>query len=110
LDEEEMAAVQIDQGLDAIHWVLRENPAWTNNEVNRNNATVQKSWAIIHPHQFAEEFSLAVIGHAGWDKNPSNSIPYSLCASFESQGGEVNVYTLLAEAQIETELEQEVEV
>jgi len=54
--------------------------------------------------------SIAVIGHAGWDKNPEHDIPYALCVSFEAVGQELRVYNLMAEAQIETVIEQEVEV
>jgi len=41
---------EIDQGSGAINWCLRENPSWSNNGINRNNSTVQKSWAIIQPY------------------------------------------------------------
>ncbi len=110
LDDQVIEAGGIEEGLNAIRWCLRENPAWANNGINRNNSTVQKSWAVIEPHQFAEEFSIAVIGHAGWDKNPEHDVPYSLCVSFEAVGRELNVYNVMAEAQIETAIEQEVEV
>ncbi len=96
--------------MNAIRWVIRENPAWTNNGINRNNSTAQKSWAIIEPQQFAEEFSIAIIGHLGWDKNLENETKYALCVSFEVLESEVNVYQLLAEAQVEVEQEQEIEL
>lgn len=101
--------VEIDEGVNAIKWVLRENPAWSNNGINRNNSTVQKSWAIIEPQQFANEFSLAIIGHFGWDKNLENETSYALCVSFEVLDAEMNIYELIAQAQIEIEPEQEVE-
>lgn len=107
LDEETVEAGNVEQGLNSIRWCLRENPAYTNNEINRNNSTVQKSWAVIDPHLFAEEFSIAVIGHAGWDKNPEHGVSYSLCVSFEAVGQELTAYNLMAEAQIETLVEQE---
>lgn len=94
------------EALDAIKWVIRENPAWSNNGINRNNSTVQKSWAIIDPHQFAETFSLAIVGHAGWDKNLENQTPYALCVSFEALDTEMNIYNILSEAQVEVELDQ----
>jgi len=110
LNENAIEAGEIEEGLDSIKWCLRENPAWTNNGINRNNSTAQKSWTLIEPHQFAEEFSLAVIGHAGWDKNLENEISYALCVSFEALGAEINIYNLIAEAQIEIEPETEIEV
>jgi hypothetical protein len=107
LDEEQENEVEKD--LKPIKWCLRENSNWADNEINRNNSTAQKSWAIIEPHQFSDEFSIAVVGHSGWDKNLESKIPYSLCVSFEAYGAEVNIYKLLAEAQVEIEPEQEVE-
>lgn len=106
LAEEVIEAGEIEEGLDAIKWCIRENPAWTNNGINRNNSTVQKSWAIIDPHQFADQFSLAVIGHVGWDKNLSNKVPYALCVSFEALDTEMNIYQILSEAQVEIEQNQ----
>ncbi len=99
----------IDDGVNAIKWVIRENPAWTDNKINRNNSTVQKSWTFIEPHQFTDEFSLAVIGHFGWDKSLESDIPYALCVSFEVLDIKMDLYNILAEAQIELETEQEIE-
>ena len=99
-----------DTTTDSIKWILRENPAWTNNGINRNNSTVQKSWAIIEPHRFADEFSIAIIGHRGWDKNLENESEYSLCVSFEVLDAQLNIYEILSQAQIEIENEQEIEI
>lgn len=109
-DEASLEAGEIEEGADSIKWIIRENPAWTSNGINRNNSTVQKSWAIIEPHQFAEEFSVAIIGHSGWDKNLENEIQYALCVSFEVLDVQMNIYNLLAQAQIQIEAEQEIEV
>ena len=109
-DEETIEAGEIEEGADSIKWIIRENPAYTNNGINRNNSTVQKSWAIIEPQQFAEEFSIAIVGHFGWDKNLENETQYALCVSFEVMDAEMNIYELLAQAQVEIEPEQEIEV
>jgi len=106
-DEE---AGEVDESVDSIKWIIRENPAWTNNGVNRNNSTVQKSWTILEPRQFAEEFSIAVIGHFGWDKSFESATKYALCVSFEILDAQMNIYDIMAQAQIEIEPEQEVEV
>lgn len=106
----EISDEEIDDGADAIKWVIRENPKWGVKGISRNNSTVQKSWAIIEPHKFAEEFSIAVVGHFGWDKNIENETPYALCVSFEILDTEMNIYELLAQAQIEIEPEQEIEI
>ena len=100
----------IDEGGNVIKWIIRENPKWGVKGISRNNSTVQKSWAIIEPQQFAEEFSIAIVGHFGWDKNLENETPYALCVSFEVLDAEMNIYELLAQAQVEIEPEQEIEV
>lgn len=110
LDEDTIEEGTVEEGLNSIKWSLRENPAWSSNRINRNNSTVQKSWVIIEPYQFAEEFSLAVIGHIGWDKNLENETSYALCVSFEAVGSEIPVYNLLAQAQIEIQPEQAIEI
>lgn len=110
LDLDTIENGEYDEGQGAIQWCLRENPKWSNNGINRNKSTVQKSWAIISPHQFNSEFSIAVIGHTGWDKNMENQTDYALCVSFEILDAELNIYTLMAEAQVEIPLEQELEV
>lgn len=100
----------IDEGANAIQWIIRENPKWGVKGITRNNSAVQKSWVIIEPQQFAEEFSIAIVGHFGWDKNLENEIPYALCVSFEVIDSQMNIYDIMAQAQIEIEPEQEVEV
>ncbi|MEQ8303125.1 MAG: S8 family peptidase [Cyclobacteriaceae bacterium] len=103
-------AAPVDEGVDVIKWVLRENPAWSTNGINRNNSTIQKSWTFIEPQQFNDEFGIAVIGHVGWDKSLENGIDYALCVSFEAIDTEINLYEVMAQAQIEIEPEQEIEV
>lgn len=94
----------------AIQWVIRENPKWSSNvKINRNNSTVQKSWVIIDPYQFGEDFSLAIIGHVGWDKNQQNTVPYALTVSFEALGTELPIYELMSRAQV-PEISAEIEI
>ena len=100
----------IDEGGDVIKWIIRENPKWGVKGISRNYSTVQKSWAIIEPQKFADEFSIAIVGHFGWDKNLESETPYALCVSFEVMDAEMNIYELLAQAQVEIEPEQEIEV
>lgn len=102
---EEFAADDIDEAGDAIKWVVRENSAWGVKGISRNNSTVQKSWTIIEPYQFSDEFNIAVVGHFGWDKNPENLTPYALCVSFEVLDAELNIYEILSQAQVEIEQE-----
>lgn len=109
-DGQSVRNTDTERDLTPIPWCIRENPAWTENGINRNNSTVQKSWAVIEPHRFANEFCISVISHASWDKNLEHEIPYSICISFEAVGEQIPVYTLISEAQIETEVLLETEV
>jgi subtilisin family serine protease len=109
-DDENAETEGVDDTAEVIKWVIRENSAWAANGINRNNSTVQKSWVIIEPRQFAEEFSLAIIGHSGWDKNLENETDYSLCVSFEVLDAELNIYELLSEGQVEVEQQEEIEL
>jgi subtilisin family serine protease len=108
-NDENAEVEDIDESADTMQWVVRENPKWGVG-INRNNSTVQKSWVIIEPHQFAEEFSIAIIGHSGWDKNLENETSYALCVSFEILDTELNIYELMSEAQIQAEQEEEIEL
>jgi|APEBP8051073178_1049388.scaffolds.fasta_scaffold01816_7 subtilisin family serine protease len=107
LEQEEGGENFEDQGTDSIRWCLRENPKYSSNEINRNNSATQKSWVLLDPHQFADEFCIAVVGHAGWDKNLESSVSYALCVSFEAFGEAIEIYAPLSQAQIE--IEQEIE-
>ncbi|MEZ4798164.1 MAG: hypothetical protein R2809_00005, partial [Flavobacteriales bacterium] len=96
------------QDHDSIKWVLRENKNWSPGiEISRNNSTAQKSWTILQPHQFAEEFGISIIGHQGWEKDISIGIPYSLCVSFEVLDAEMDIYNIMSEAQVVIEPEIE---
>ncbi len=70
----------------------------------------KKIGAIIEPNQFADEFNLAVVGHAGWDKNLENQTSYALSVSFEALDVEMSLYEVMAEAQVEVEQELEIEL
>lgn len=106
----EIDEIDIEEGLysdgdDPINWTIRENPVWgTVKGISRNNNTVQKDWTIIEPYQFAEDFNIAIIGHAGWDKSLKNEIPYALCVSFEVIGADIDIYNMIS---IEQEIEEE---
>jgi len=107
LDDSAIDEGGYEEGDNPMKWTIRENVNWGLRGVSRNYNTVQKDWTIVEPHQFAENFNLAVIGHAGWDKNLKNTIPYALCVSFEIIDGNIDIYNLIAQAQIETEEEVE---
>lgn len=70
-------------------------------EVNRNNSTAQKDWAIIRSYQLPKELSFAVRAHKGWDKN-MEEIPYALTVSIEVLNVNVPIYEAI---RIENEIE-----
>lgn len=99
-------------GAGAIQWAIRERADWGQVKgVCRNNGTVQKDWARLQSHEFAEGFYLAVIGHTGWDTDINASVPYSLVVSFEAVNQDIEIYSRIAvENQVEVEAQAEVEV
>lgn len=94
------------KALDSFPWVIRERNDWgVLNTTRRNDSSIQKDWAILKSHQLWEDFSLAVIGHKGWD-NEKIPIPYSIAVSFEILGREVEIYDAI---RVENDIELEVE-
>jgi hypothetical protein len=72
--------------------------------MSRNNSSLQKDWAIVKSYELPEEFSIAVKGHKGWDKN-QEEIPYALVVTFEVLGSNIPIYEFIRienEAVIET--------
>jgi len=78
--------------LDNFGWKLRRRNHLGNvQDINRNNSTIQKDWAIIEAYRLPEEVSFAVTAHKGWDKN-NESVPYALTVSFEVLDTNVQIY------------------
>lgn len=78
-------------------------------DVKRQDSTTQKDWTIISSNKLPNEFSLAVVGHHGWDKDLKNKIPYSIVISFEALDVNVPVYEVF-ELENRVDVEQEVNV
>lgn len=92
----------------SIQWQIRENPNWGPvRGLRRQDSSLQKDWVILKPYTIPEEFSIAVIGHQGWEKDIRAEVPYALAVSFEVLGAELNVYNLIA-IENEIELQQEI--
>ena len=94
------------EGADGIlPWKLRQRGNWGEvGEINRNNSTVQKDWAIIQSYLLPEELSFAVLAHKGWDRQ-NEPIPYALTVSIEILGADIPIYELIsAENSIEIEI------
>lgn len=88
--------------LDDYPWKIRERNNWGEvEEINRNNSTAQKDWAIIKSYQLPKELSFAVRAHKGWDKN-MEEIPYALTVSIEVLNVSIPIYEAI---KIENEIE-----
>jgi hypothetical protein len=61
---------------------------------SRSAGTLQKDWAYVKLSELGDSFSIAVIGHEGWDTNSEASAAYALVVSLEANP-EVNLYDLL---------------
>ncbi|MEG4960184.1 MULTISPECIES: S8 family peptidase [unclassified Microcoleus] len=78
--------------------------------VSRSAGTVQKDWTVVKSFQLREAFCIAVVGHEGWNNDPDAEAPYSLVISFEAIASNIPIYTPFVEAQVEIELEPQVEI
>jgi len=78
--------------------------------VSRSAGTVQKDWTVVKSFQLREAFCIAVVGHEGWNNDRDAEAPYSLVISFEAIESNIPIYTPFVEAQVEIELEQQVEI
>lgn len=73
----------------------------------RSNGTVQKDWAVFNAYDLPDEFSIAVRSHLGWNHlKGAASARYCLAVSFEAEDTELPVYSLIENAQVETEVEE----
>ena len=96
----------------SIKWVIRERKNWSRiNGVRRQDSTLQKSWCVIKSYQLPEIFSVAVVGHKGWECDLNETSPYSIAVSFEALNANLNVYEWIrTENEIELPVEVEIEV
>jgi subtilisin family serine protease len=55
-------------GGDIFQWILRDNVDYgVIKGLSRQNSTLQKDWCYIRSHELPPDFSIAVVGHPGWD-------------------------------------------
>ena len=76
---------------------------------------MQKSWCIVKSYELPETFSLAVIGHKGWECDLNEKVPYSIAISFEALNANINVYEMIRieneiPLPVPVEVEQEISV
>ncbi len=97
-----------------LPWTLHEMPnAGLIRDTRRSAGTVQKDWAIVKSNMLPKDFTIAVIGHEGWSKDPDSTARYTLAVTFDVLGQEVAIYdplrTAVNELQAEAEIEVEIE-
>lgn len=77
---------------------------------SRSAGTIQKDWAIVKSYNLRDAFCIAVVGHEGWNNDPDATAPYSLVVSFEAVEANIPIYAPFVEAQVELEVEQQIEI
>ncbi|HBE19715.1 MAG TPA: subtilase family protease [Cyanobacteria bacterium UBA11149] len=100
-----------DKGESLFKWMLgKQKNHGTIRDVSRSAGTIQKDWTVVKSFELTEAFCIAVVGHEGWNNEPEATVPYSLVVSFEAVEANIPIYAALFQAQIELEVEQEVEI
>lgn len=93
-----------------IRWRIRENTNWgTVQGLRRQDSSLQKDWVIMQAFQVPAQFSIAVVGHKGWEKDIQKKVPYAISVSFEVLGAEIPLYNLI-QVENEIQVEQQVQV
>lgn len=93
-----------------IKWNIRENINWgTIKNLRRQDSSLQKDWTILKAYSLPEEFSIAIIGHKGWEKDILKKVPYSVAVSFEVLTPEIEV-DIYNDIRIENEIEVEQQI
>ncbi|MEH2397082.1 S8 family peptidase [Nostoc sp.] len=100
-----------EKGEGLFKWMLgKQNHHGIIKGVSRSAGTLQKDWTVVNSFELTEAFSIAVVGHEGWNNDPEASVPYSLVMSFEAIQVDIPIYTSIVEAQVETEIQPTIEV
>ena len=99
------------KGKDIFNWVLNKRKNWGQaDNVSRQEGTLQKDWAIVKSYDLRESFCIAVVGHEGWNNDPSATVPYALVVSFEAVDTNIPIYTSIATVQVPTQVETEISI
>ena len=107
----ELEGVKIEKAVgnntDVIPWKIRERGNWGDvSNLNRNESSLQKDWAILKSYELPEELHFAVVAHKGWDVN-KEPVPYALTVSIEILGKNITIYN---EIRLENGIEVPIEV
>lgn len=90
-----------------FQWKIRDNVNWGSVKgLRRQDSSIQKDWTLVKSYRLPEEFSIAVVGHKGWEKDVRVNMPYSIAVSFEVLEANVDIYNAI---RIENEIEIEIE-
>ncbi len=76
--------------------------------INRQSSANQKDWATVKSYDLPDELSFAIVGHKGWEKNLEEEVPYAFVVSFELLNGEIPLYELMAQVNVEVEQESQI--
>lgn len=100
----------VEEGAGELPWIIHDRSDLGQVQgFRRSMGTVQKDWAIIRSHQLRDAFCIAVIGHAGWDKDPDAYAEYALVVSFEALNRDLELYAPIAAA-VKSQVEVETEI
>jgi len=94
-----------------ISWTIDESPNWgIVKGIKRQANANQKDWATLKSYNLPNEMSFAIVGHKGWGKDLEEEVPYAFVVSFEVLNGEVPLYELMSQVNIEVQQESEVAI
>jgi hypothetical protein len=92
-----------------IPWTIHQSVQYGDVEVNRNQGSVQKDWAVVEANQLPEDFAIAVRAHVGWNHKEGGGLArYCLAVSFEALDSQLPIYSAI-EASVRAEARTEVE-
>lgn len=77
---------------ETMHWVINKRTDYGIPGIRLQDSATQKDWIIIPSYKLSESFSLAVVGHKGWEKDIYKQVPYSIVVSFEALDGDIEIY------------------
>ncbi|WP_431126203.1 S8 family peptidase [Flagellimonas flava] len=75
-----------------IPWTINDRANAGIRDVKLNNNVHQKDWALVKSNKLTESFGIGVVGHAGWDKDLKQEIPYAIAVSFEAVNKDIEIY------------------
>ncbi|WP_414584485.1 S8 family peptidase [Scytonema sp. PCC 10023] len=100
-----------EKGEGIFKWTLgKQNNHGIIRDVSRSAGTLQKDWTVVRSFELTEAFCIAIVGHEGWNNDPEATVPYSLVVSFEAIQANIPIYASFVEAQVEIEVQAEVEI